>query len=1150
MTFLKIIDRYLLRELAFPFIITVGGFMVIVELNIILQLSGFLIDKGVSLNVMARLLLYRLPDLLVFSLPVAMLFAIFLALGRLGHDRELIALQASGLSLKRLITPIIIAGMLVSGLAFLLEDQLAPWGNHQYWNLLRQLYLQRSVLRIEDNTFFKGPDERFFYVRHYDPDQHRLEGVLVYDLSGTLTSKELSNALPQIISADEATWEGRIWHLQHGSLYAFDRSGKLTFHDQFETMNIDVGDVQGLFLEQRTDQEMSLSELRARIAALHQSGLKAESLIVTYQSKIAIPLAAFVFALFGAPLSLLFGPRGRALGIVLGFALVNLYAGLLLWTQLLGNREVVSPDIAPWLPNIIFTLLGLYLFSLVDRVSRLDLIQKLRRWLPVLLLALALWACPAQAAEQTPSQRLPLELTADSLIVQSQGERMQADGHVQAHYSENTIQAQTLELSREPDGHWRLAAQGSVAFSNSNLHATSDRLNAQLRLDEQDQLAAQEITLSQSASVRYSEGQLSAQRLVLIRRSVAAEGWSVQALGDVRLEESPQNLTTRAQTLSLRFVQGPKGGLRAESAQVEDFTGATDFVNSEQQKHRLRYEGQRAQLRFDAQSRITEIDIARGNFTTCTCEAQIPQASYSISASRVLLYPNKLLVASEVTLRALGQPIFWMPLYLAPLEELQKNPLIPQFGSSAAQGWFVRWRIPFFASEGNYGAVLLDYFSRLGEVGSGLDLTYGIFLGQGSLSWYRLVGRSESFSLDWSHHWSGTPYKLPLQLDLSAGLRTGALARTEQPTKLLSQAALSGELVGWSWRAAWARDQYLLGAQTASLKPSELPSYRSLERLPELTLTRSGSLGTGPLSYRLSAAWGRYREEALDGSSRASTRFDGDVGTTLADLQLLSPGLRLSVNAGYRLSLYSQTARREAWEAEPTLNFSPTPGLTASLGYSYRMIQGSSLFHFDQLTLANLLSGQASWNVAGWRSALTGSYDVAGRRFTPAQLALGYQLGISDTSLTLIFDLNARRLITLSWSENVNWSPLNISLSSGYDLLQGRPDDLIAKFDFGEPLRVALDIDLSQRQLERVNLQSALSWQGWQLSFGGEFSSAQARFSALQIGIIHHFCHDCWQIGLYSDGHQIQIQAQINAFPMARLAYSPTDQRLSFGSQR
>ncbi len=1162
---MKIVDRYLLRELAFPFIITVAGFMVIVQLNLILQLSGLLIDKGVSLGVLARLLFYRLPDLLVFSLPVATLFAIFLALGRLGHDRELVALQAGGFSLKRLIVPLLIAGLLVSGLTLLLEDSLAPWGTHQYWNLMRRLYLQRSVLLIQDNTFFKGPEQRFFYVRHYDAQRKLLEGVLIYDLSGTLAAPELGRAYPQVISAKEASWNGQIWLLRQGTIYAFDAAGKLVFHDSFQSMKINVGnDLRGLFLEQRTPQEMSLSELSARIAALRRNSLAAQSLVVTYQSKLAIPLAAFVFALFGAPLSLLFGPRGRALGIVLSFLLVNLYAGLLVWVELLGKRQVLPPALAPWLPNLVFTLVGLYLFMLVGRVSRSDLRQRLKRWLPSLLLLILSFASawPAQAAPQTPSERLPLRLTAAKLIVQSGAQRIQAEGQVRAHYGVNQLRAQWLQLEEQPDGSWQLRARGGVEFSNGQLSAAAEQLSARLRFDANGRPIAQDIALSQSASLRYAvyakvgarhgsplqaSPLLSARTLTLTSRPGSA-GWLIQALGRVRFEQPSQKLIARAQTLSLRFQTEPGGALRAQSARLQRFSGASDFVNSQHKIYRLRYQGQEARLRFDAQNHIKQIDITQGEFTTCGCQAAIPQASYSLGAKSVSLYPDQLLVASGVTLRALGQPIFWMPFYLAPLGKLQRNPLIPQIGSSVARGWFVRWRLPFFAAADNYGALLLDYYSRYGEVGSGLDLNYSLSVGRGRLYWYRLVGRGEAFSLDWSHHWAGQIAKFPLQLDLAAALRAGALAQVKRPTKLLSQAALSGELAGVTWRAAWVRDQYLLGPQTNSKQAKQVP-YRSLERLPELTLGRSGKLAQGLWSYRLSAAWGRYREQALDGSSRVSSRFDGALRVTLADLALFSSALHLKLDAGYRLTFYGLSERREAWEALPTLSLAPFSGFKASLAYSFRRVQGKTPFSFDRLTLANLLRGQAHWSVAGWGASLSGSYDYTGRRFAPAQLALSHQAGWSQTTLNWQYDLNLGRPITLGWSERLRWRRLALSLSGGYDFRLAHMQDLIAKLDFGRPLRVALDLNLERLRLERVNLQSALAWPGWQFSFGGEFSLVQGRLTAVQFGLVHHFCHDCWQIGLYGNGQQLQIQAQINAFPMAHLSYSPTDRRLAFGAQ-
>jgi len=119
---IRMLDRAVLRELLFPFLMAVAGFVLFILLNLILQLSDFVIDRDVAWSDLLRALVYKMPDLFVIGLPIAVLFATFLALGRLKHDRELIALQASGISLRRVIAPVIAFGLLVGLATFALNE--------------------------------------------------------------------------------------------------------------------------------------------------------------------------------------------------------------------------------------------------------------------------------------------------------------------------------------------------------------------------------------------------------------------------------------------------------------------------------------------------------------------------------------------------------------------------------------------------------------------------------------------------------------------------------------------------------------------------------------------------------------------------------------------------------------------------------------------------------------------------------------------------------------------------------------------------------------------------------------------------------------------------------------------------------------------
>jgi LPS export ABC transporter permease LptG len=1146
---LKLVDRYVLREMAFPFALATIGFLVFILLLLLGQFSRLLVDRILSPQTIALLLLYKTPYFLVWALPVATLFSIFLALGRLGHDREIIALQAGGLSPRRLIVPLLIVGALISGVDFWLSDTLAPWGNRQFLSLyLQQFYGQRSTPQIRDNAFFKGADDRFFYVRRYDEERNLLEDVLVYDLTGQLAMQDGGEAFPKIITAETASWNGDTWELRSGVIHAFDDEGRLRYSDRFETLSIFVGEtIRQMVFEQRTPSEMSMSELAERIAAFRVIGRPADSLVVEYHLKMALPLAGFVFALFGAPLSLLIGPRGRALGIILSVLLVLLYQGLLFWTAtVLGNRGDLPPAWGAWLPNALFGLVGFVLFLRADRLGRLDLVERVRRFLPLSLVFVLLAgsaAAPAQAQE--PEGAPPIEISADRLSVSQNWGELVAEGNVDARYQSGSFRAARLSLSADSDGErWTLEAQ-AARFQETELSGSAQRITASF-LEQGSQFALERVTLTQSASVRFQGGGLTANALTLMREG--ERSWRVEAEGDVTLRREEQNQITDAERLELRLSLDPEAPDRwlLEDVTVEGFQGALDFVNARGQTHRLRYRGERATLDFDEENELKLIDVSNGDFTTCPCAENIPDAAYSFRAGRLILRPDELLAALNITLRAFGKPVFWAPAYIAPLGDIQqKYPFVPQIGQDARRGWFAKWRFPVFVDSQNYGFLLLDLYTGSREVGSGLDFSYRLLPGSqgGRFMYYRLVGEGESLSLDWSEHLA---LDERTRLDLSVGLRTGLLAL--EATRLLSQARLSGSQGDWSWQVGLSRDQNLLGPEPDPKKLKEL-RYRVLERLPELSLQKQAvpvPLWGLPVQYGLGLSWGRYREVPLEGPAHESARFDGNARISLPSLALAS-WVSLDAGVGARLSLY-ELDRREAWDLSGRVTVRPISAVQLSLEHLYRAVRGRSPFEFDRLAVSNRTNIQGRWQfLAGGSAQFRTGYDWQRERFDPATLSVSQSIGPARLSMQLQGDLNGVRMQKAQLKAVWNGAGWSLVLDGGYDFPRRRPTDLIARLDLGAPLRAAVRFDPAALSLKRVNVQSSWELSNWELSIGSEYDVGSGRFTAFQFGIIKKFCHACWQIGLYGTQEKLWVQASINAFPTAEVRYSPTDQSLDFG---
>ena len=1154
---MKTIDRYLLRELSFPFVIALIGFLIFILLNLILGLRDFMLDRSIGLWTILQLLGYQLPFFLVLSLPVATLFAIFLALGRLAHDHELIALQASGLSLKRIVLPILILSIFISGFDLFLNDRMVPWANYRYQSLIRQLIFRQSVPQVQDNTFFRDSEGRFFYVKRYDRESGRLQGIMIYDLAGAEYLPELGGRYPKVIVAEEGSWDGEVWQLRDGVIHKYDDRGHLEYELRFESLAINVGEgLEQLFLTSRTPQEMSLGELARKIRALREGGLRAEGLIVEYHSKISIPLAGLVFALFGAPLSLIFSTRSRAAGIVIAVLLVGLFQGSLIWAETLGKRGIIPPALSAWLPNLLFGSLGLILFSVMDRISQLDLRERLRRVLPFTLIILGLSL--VSFAEELPR----LEITADSLTLSEDWNAVNAEGHVVVRYGESSIAAQRLELSRA-DPFWEVSARREIELRTNDISATGEKLQAKLVEDDAGRLSLTEaelvgfsgeshelryiggrahllfgegldqVKLSAGAQIEYRGGSLQAEEIIITKGE--GDGWIAEAQGEVALEE--EGRTTTADHLELRFdVEG--GGFHAEVARVDSFSGEGSFINSRGEEHLLRYQGRRATLSFDEENRVKVLNIAQGSFTTCVCSEVIEKDAYCIDADRVLIFSDDLLVATDITLRAFGLPIFWYPLYLAPLQEERKSPLLPELGRSGARGWYAKWRLPFIWDERNYGFILLDYFNRYRQFGGGVDLSYDLLGNSGSLRLYKLFGPQGLLELALSDR---TALPQGTMLNLSANYRSTVEEEAEGEW-MGYRARLTGRDLDWQWAMDFSHDRYV-----GKPKEGEELRYRQLERLPEFSLTRrAGSFGLFNYSFGLS--WGRYRERKLgEGGLDESTRFAGTLGLNLSELSFLDGRLRLRAGGGYRISLYGSATRMEVLTWSPSLNLLPFDGLNLSLSESFRLVWGESPFAFDREERLHRFDLKGNLNLGDLRGSFQAAYDLEKGRFSPLTVDLNYHIGLSRTSLGLSYDLGKNQLQRLTIREVLSGKGWSFSANTGYDFRSGRFADLIAKLAL-QDLKLGLRFDLNGLSLKRLSGELSLELgEDWALSLAGEYDLPGQRLVTFQYGLVRSFCRRCWEIGLYGNQGRWWLQARINAFPTAAIKYSPSDRGLSFG---
>lgn len=667
-------DRYILSEMVGPFLVSLGGLLLFILLNLILSLSDLMVDRGVSISSLINLLILKLPSLLVLALPVSGLFATFLGLGRLVHDREVVAFQAAGISLRRLLIPLVIAATILAGADFALYNWAVPSSEHLYQQTLRAIIFRSGVPHVRANTFFKGEKGEFFYVRSYDEKTSVLKEVLVYDVSGDLFPQ--AEAAITIITAKTGLWKGSSWTLNEGKVYGYDHDGNLIYNGSFASLDIATGQLDSQFLfGSRTPSEMTIAELRDQIVLLRKSGSSVDDLIVECNLKVAMPVATIVFVLFGGAASLIFAWRSRAVGIVIGFLLVGLFQGALLWTQTLGRRGIISPPLGAWLPDIIFGAIGIALFMALDQLRSSYLWKQIKKFIPffmmIMLMApfaqaqdLPLTNADTKEALQTVSQTIALNVKSDSITVSSDYRHVTAQGNVHLTYGKTVLSADSALVDQDNKGEWRLQAEGTV----------------NLEVEEDFSLSCEKIT----AVLSYTDDTLSTQQ-----------------------------------------------------ATAESFRGRSSFINSDGDRQTLIYCGNQGTIKYNKDGTVSQIAMSDATLTTCDCcGGKMEAQPYSIETTNFILYPDQLIVAFNLTVRSFGASVFWLPVYVQPLKETMDSPLFPAIGNSGLHGWFFKWNVPFYLNKDNYGAILFDYFTRFQEIGIGGILRYAVAGHSGSIRGY------------------------------------------------------------------------------------------------------------------------------------------------------------------------------------------------------------------------------------------------------------------------------------------------------------------------------------------------------------------------------------------------------------------------------
>ena len=358
---LGITSRYVLREVLPPVCLAQVVFTFLLMLDPVRRYAEELIGVGVDGSDVVGILLTLLPYAVGITLPMALLVGVLMGLGRLSGDREVVAMQACGMSINRILVPLLLLATSVAAVDCYVLSTMVPNANQQFREIVTRVLANRAEGEVKPRVFEVDRFPRtVLYVREVSADGWRDVFLADVDQPGE----------PDIYVAEWGRFavdsERRTVSvaLRRGQRHRVDPAvpGEYEIHD-FEQLTIQL-DASALCPDggpARGFNELSVTELRDEIVAMQAAGVSPHQPIMAIHEKFSIPVACLVFVLLAVGLGVSSRKEGRLASFALGILVIVAYYVLMYLGTAMAKGQWLSPHLVRWIPNVVLGLAGIVL---------------------------------------------------------------------------------------------------------------------------------------------------------------------------------------------------------------------------------------------------------------------------------------------------------------------------------------------------------------------------------------------------------------------------------------------------------------------------------------------------------------------------------------------------------------------------------------------------------------------------------------------------------------------------------------------------------------------------------------------------------------------------------------------------------------------
>ena len=349
------LTKYISKEILSIFATCLIVLIFIIMTFEMMDMTDLMVNQGVGLKGILKLILCGLPKFILFAMPAACLMGVLLAYIRMSGDNEIIAIYASGISLHQTLFPVVIFCLASFFIGILMSLYLVPYGNRTNRSVFYEIVREKADVSVKERIIEELSEGVIYYVSSYSPKDKYMKDIILVDKRQqpvtTIVAKK-GNIIPNK--------EANSVSIRFFDAYLYTGKTTASKHETF-TYTIDLNNLISPVESEKDPEDMYLKELLEFI----NSGINDESEIrlarLTLYEMISIPVSIFLLGIIGAPLGAHVRDRGRTAGIVISLVLFLLYYILMMTVRYLIELGTLNPVLGVWIPVLFLFLFCMFL---------------------------------------------------------------------------------------------------------------------------------------------------------------------------------------------------------------------------------------------------------------------------------------------------------------------------------------------------------------------------------------------------------------------------------------------------------------------------------------------------------------------------------------------------------------------------------------------------------------------------------------------------------------------------------------------------------------------------------------------------------------------------------------------------------------------